>query len=176
MTPAAQHALVTVMLLALIGWRLYARVRRNIGRQRLSRVRPWITVVVFPLIIALLAFAARGQPTNLAYLALGLALGVGLGLFGLRLTRFEVTSEGLFYTPSAHIGIALSLLVIGRVVYRYSLSGLPGSSPGAAPPATLTPLTLLLVGMLGGYYCVYAVGLLRWSLRNRAPASQQVAS
>jgi hypothetical protein len=175
MTPAAQHVLVTVMLLALIAWRLYARVRRNIGRQRLSRVRPWITVVVFPLIITLLAFAARGQPTNLAYLAVGLALGVGLGLFGLRLTRFEVTSEGLFYTPSAHIGIALSLMVIGRVVYRYSLNGLPGSSPGA-PPSTLTPLTLLLVGMLGGYYCVYAIGLLRWSLRNRAPAPQQVPS
>jgi hypothetical protein len=34
----------------------------------------------------------------------------------------------------------------------------------------LTPLTLLLVGTLAGYYWTYAVGLLRWSARSRDSA------
>ena len=33
-------------------------------------------------------------------------------------TKFEVTPQGMFYTPNAHIGIALSLLFVGRVIYR----------------------------------------------------------
>jgi len=34
-------------------------------------------------------------------------------------------------------------------------------------PGTLTPLTLLLFGTLAGYYSGHAIGLLRWSARNR---------
>jgi len=30
----------------------------------------------------------------------------------------------------------------------------------------LTPLTLALIGTLAGYYCAYAVGLLRWASRT----------
>ena len=31
---------------ALIAWRVYVRMRRMIGRQRLTVVRPWISVIV----------------------------------------------------------------------------------------------------------------------------------
>lgn len=41
-----------------------------------------------------------------------------LGVYGLRLTRFERTPTGLFYTPNAHLGIALSLLLVLRLGYR----------------------------------------------------------
>jgi hypothetical protein len=45
---------------------------------------------------------------------------------------------------------------------------LPGASGAAPPPgSTLTPLTLLLVGTLAGYYWTYALGLLRWSARSQ---------
>jgi hypothetical protein len=106
MTPQATHALLTAALIALIAWRLYSRIRRAIGRQRLSRVRPWITIVLFPLLLALLAFGSRTQPLVETSLAAGAAAGIALGILGLRLTRFEVTAEGLFYTPSAHIDAA----------------------------------------------------------------------
>jgi hypothetical protein len=81
----------------------------------------------------------------------------------LRVTRFENTPQGLFYTPSAHVGIALSLVFVGRILYRlYQLYGNPGDS--AQPPAAYatTPLTLLIFGALAGYYVTYAIGLLRW--------------
>jgi hypothetical protein len=168
MTPSVQHALVTIAILALIAWRMQARVRRIIGRQRLSPLRPWITIVVFPLLVAVLAFAALQQHRVAIYLACGIIVGIVLGVLGLRLTRFDATSEGLYYTPSAHLGIALSALLVCRIAYRFAVGGLPYPGAGPAPPgASLTPLTLLLVGTLAGYYTTYAVGLVRWSLRSR---------
>ena len=167
MTPQATHALTTAAIIALIAWRLYARIRRNIGRQRFRPARPWITLSIFPLVLALLGFATLTRPLAEGSLWMGVAAGTALGVLGNRLTRFEATPEGYFYTPSAHLGIALSTLFVCRIAYRFMVTGVPGV--GAAPPAgqSLTPLTLLLLGTLAGYYCTYAVGLLRWYARAR---------
>jgi Na+-translocating ferredoxin:NAD+ oxidoreductase RnfA subunit len=175
MTPTLQQALMTIAILALLAWRMKSRMRRLIGRQRLSRVRPWVTVVIFPLLIAMLTYPALQQQHLGLYLALGIVVGIGLGVLGLRLTRFEVTTEGLFYTPSAHLGAVLSTLLVARIAYRLAVRGFtdPGAGSAAALGAGLTPLTLLLFGTLAGYYTSYAIGLLRWSLRSRGlPASQ----
>ena len=169
LSPPPSQALITVALIAFIAWRIYARVRRSIGRQRLSPVRPWISVLLFPLLILLLALGSRALPSAEACLLGGTALGIALGVIGLRRTRFEDLPEGRYYTPSAHIGVVLSTLVVCRVAYRFLAGGFP--TPGTAPPATghsLTPLTLLLIGTLGGYYCSYAAGLLRWAMRRGA--------
>jgi hypothetical protein len=135
-----------------------------VGRQQLSNVRPWITVCVFPILTVLLATASIAQPMSPLVLLAGVVVGIGLGVFGLRKTRFEKTPQGLFYTPNAHLGIALSLVLLGRIIYRliqvYSISG------SAAPPPQInyatTPLTLVIFGTLAGYYVTYAIGLLRW--------------
>jgi hypothetical protein len=151
--------IVFLILVPLLAWRVYARVRRMAGRQKLSRSRAWSTLTIFPAVIALLAFAAHAHVEALVGLAAGLAGGSVLGLYGLRLTRFEATPEGLFYTPSAHLGIALSLLLVGRMLYR--LVEIYRSDPMATNLA-LSPLTLLVVGLLAGYYMAYAIGLVRW--------------
>jgi hypothetical protein len=155
-------ALGVLVLLPLVAWRLYARFRRLVGRQRSSRIRPWITLTVFPAIILALGYAARGNAPVLAVLAGALAAGAVLGRYGLRRTRFEATAEGLFYTPHAPLGVALLALLAGRVIYRmYELSAL---SPAALRAASAAPseLTVALFGLLAGYYVAYAVGLLRW--------------
>ena len=155
-----------LIVLPLLGWRFYMRFRRMVGRQRLSNVRPWITVTVFPALIALLAFFARSSPDRLGVLAAGLAGGAALGLFGLSKTRFESTPGGFFYTPNAHLGVALSLLFVGRVVYRFVtvLALNPGASQGTNTIAQ-SPLTLAIFGLLAGYYVAYAIGLIRWRSR-----------
>jgi hypothetical protein len=167
MTPQATHALTTALIIALIAWRLYARIRRNIGRQRFRPRRPWITLSVFPLLLVLLGVATMTRPLAEGTLWAGVTAGIALGVLGHRLTRFEVTPEGYFYTPSAHLGVALSTLFVCRIAYRFVVTGFPGFN--AAPPAgqSLTPLTLLLLGTLAGYYCTYAAGLLRWYSRAR---------
>ncbi len=167
MNPQLTHALVTTAIVALIVWRLYGRIRRSIGRQRLHPVRPWLTVTLFPLVLALLAWAGLARPLVEGSLWCGVAVGIGLGILGHRLTRYEVTPEGLFYIPSAHLGVALSTVLVCRIVYRFVISGGPGAMGSAPPAQPLTPLTVLLIGTLAGYYVTYAVGLLRWAAQAR---------
>jgi hypothetical protein len=160
LTPSAVTLLALVPLLA---WRAYLRFRRMVGRQRLSRVRPWITLAVFPLLIALLGLAAAGAPRSLAWMAAGLAAGALLGVFGLRRTTFEPTPRGLFYTPNAHLGVALSLLFIARIAYRLVEVLVIAPAAGRTPDDfASSALTLAIFGLLAGYYIAYAVGLLSW--------------
>ncbi len=153
--------LVMLALIPLILWRVYSRVRRLVGRQRLSRVRPWITLAVFPLILALLAWLVFPRVDPLLWLAGGLAGGALLGVFGLRKTRFEPTKEGLFYTPNLHLGIALSLLFVGRIAYRVVEVAVL-DHPNTATHFAQSYVTLAIFGLLAGYYIAYAIGLVRW--------------
>ncbi|MET3135776.1 hypothetical protein AAKU61_000114 [Undibacterium sp. GrIS 1.2] len=162
--PAPHPSTITlVILLPLIAWRMYARVRKLVGRQRLSKIRPWITLVIFPLILAALGFLAREHIDRLSYLLGGLVIGAGLAVYGLKKTLFEPTPQGLFYTPNAHLGIALSLLFFCRIVYRmlevYVLN--PVETHDSLSFAA-SPLTLIVFGVLASYYIGYAIGLLRW--------------
>ncbi len=155
--------LIPAAIVVLVGWRLYARFKRVVGRQRLSKVRPWLTVTFFPLLAALLVLRSLAHPVSTLALAGGLAAGAALGAYGSRRTKFEQTPLGLYYTPNAHLGIALSALLVARVGYRmvqlYFVSV-------AARTDSITflhsPLTLLIFGMLAGYYIAYALGLIRW--------------
>src|SRR5438552_15156822 len=107
-----------LIVLPLIVWRMYSRIRRLVGRQRLSRIRPWITATVFPALVLLVGWVAHFHVERLAWLAAGITLGTLLAMYALRLTRFEATPQGLFYTPNAHLRIALSALLLARIGYR----------------------------------------------------------
>jgi hypothetical protein len=158
--------LTLLVVLPLLAWRVYARFRRLVGRQRLSRIRPWITLTVFPVLILLLCFAARAHVERLSLLLAGLICGVLLGVFGLRKTRFEPTPQGLFYTPNVHLGVALSLLFVGRIVYRLvEVYAFEPAIPHGLGDFARSPLTLAVFGLLAGYYISYAIGLVRWRFR-----------
>ncbi|MEO6918241.1 MAG: hypothetical protein ABI171_04245 [Collimonas sp.] len=166
--PAHPSLVVYLGIAALVVWRLYSRVRRMVGRQKMSHTRTWIRIAFFSLLIVALLLASAVHPMHAAALLGGAVAGAALGWYGIRLTRFEQTPEGLFYTPSLHLGIALSGLFIGRLIYRgvllYSASSV---APDAFPSAEFagSPLTLLIFGILAGYYVVYAIGLLLWRRR-----------
>jgi hypothetical protein len=159
-------SVITYALIPLIGWRLYKRFRRMVGRQPSVVWRHWISAMVFPLLAVLLGIAAYGSPLSLEALFAGLCGGLVLAIIGLRLTRFEHSETGFYYTPNAHIGIALTLLFAGRIAYRYVNAGFAGGTAIAAsqglPDFHKSPWTLLIFGMLAAYYSTYAIGLLRW--------------
>ena len=163
MTPLDTHLITVILVVALVVWRLYARIRRVIGRQRLSKVRPWMTLVVFPLILVLILTGSLLHPMTAVAVLGGAAVGIALGLLGTRLTKFEATPAGLFYTPNAHLGIALSLLLVRRLGYRFVMLQMNG---GNFDPQSMqlgsSPLTMAIFGTLAGYYVTYAIGLLRW--------------
>ena len=158
-----------LIALPLIGWRLYSRVRRSVGRQTFSKVRPWITLTVFPLLIIFIGFSTRANPLSLVWLAAGACAGAALGVYGLSKTVFEGTPQGMFYTPSAHIGIALSVVFSGRVVYRLFQAYSADPNLQASPnDFARSPLTLAIFGLLAGYYVAYAIGLVRWHASVKA--------
>lgn len=98
----------------------------------------------------------------LAHAVVGLGAGVLAGLAAIRLTRFERTPQGLFYTPPAWLALAITVLVAARValgvwqvLQRWHLAGsLPVLLAGHA--------SLFAVGgLLLGYYASYGRGLER---------------
>ena len=170
------------VLLPLIAWRVYARFRRMVGRQRLTKYRLRIQLTLFPSLVVLIALGAAARPAALLALAASLAVGALLGRYGIRTTRFEAVPGNLFYTPNAHLGIALSTLFVLRIAYRllevYALQPSVGRS-GAE--FARSPLTLFVFGLLAGYYISYAVGLAAWragvlaAKRRRIEAEQERA-
>jgi hypothetical protein len=156
-------------LVPLVIWRIYARIRRHIGRQRSREWRHWFGVVFFPLIVAMFALAAMTNPLAEGALLGGLAGGIALAIWALRLTRYERTAEGFFYTPNAYIGVGLSLLLVGRILYRVEQMYVStGGAPASDPSFARSPLTLVIFGLVAGYYTCYAAGLLRWRKREQA--------
>jgi hypothetical protein len=154
-----------LLLVPLLVWRTYSRVRRLIGRQRLTRVRPWITLTLMPTLAGLFCWLAYPNLDKVGWLAAGIAAGVGLSVFGLRLTAFERTPQGLFYTPNRYLGVSLVLLFVGRIVYRVIEITLL-SAANTLTGFVVSSLTLAVFGLLAGYYVGYNAGLLRWRYKS----------
>jgi cytochrome b561 len=165
--------LIVVAVIPLVIWRLYSRIRRMVGRQKSQAWRHWAAATLFPLAILLLGISAAFHPLSLASLVGGVAVGAALATYGLRMTRFEATGDGFFYTPNAHIGIALSLLLVARILYRLvQIYALAAAGSGLqAQEFARSPLTLVIVGMIGAYYTVYAAGVLRWRRAQQRQAA-----
>jgi hypothetical protein len=163
MQAGTPNLLPFLIIVPLVAWRMYSRIKRNIGRQHLSRWRPWVTLTIFPVLVILISLGAASQPMRLLAMAGGIVAGTVLGVFGTRHTKFENTPEGIFYTPNAHIGIALSVIFLGRVLYRvFQLYSIDPGAPMNPNDFATSPLTLSIFGLLAGYYVTYAIGLIRY--------------
>jgi hypothetical protein len=159
----------------LMVWGIYRRVRRSIGRQPLRQGRSIFRLVILCLAsVPIILVGILLNPLILAGFGGGLVAGALLGLLGLKLTRFETTDEGHFYIPDTRIGVALSALLVGRVIYRMIVLQGIMQAPGHHPPAGQSALTYLIVGLTFGYYIVYSIGLIihahdRIKKQNAAP-------
>lgn len=155
-------ALTLFAISSVVLWRVISRFRRNIGRQRSSVRRHGITLVIFPSLVLLLAWLSWQHPTAEFALETGCVAGAILAMPGLRLTSLEaIRGEGFFYTPNPYIGLALSLLFLGRMAWR-GIQILGDQSFTGAHHYIPAPVTLLIFGLLAGYNIAYAIGLLRW--------------
>jgi hypothetical protein len=170
----------TVLVTAVVAFAMYRRVRRTIGRQPLSAGRQYARMAIFTVICLALCggLAVRHllQPEGVAFIASGLIVGAALGWFALRHTEYEATPQGYFYTPHLYIGIAVTALFVGRILYRLVPYLTPGAMGGAAPPAPANnPLTLGILFLTAGYYIVYCTGLLRWLRKAQTSTGAKLA-
>jgi len=160
--------LVPALIIPFIAWRVYMRARRSIGRQPFKPARLQVSIVVFSLVVLGFAYFGLPHPITLAALAGGIAVSAALAWWGLHLTKFEITPEGKFYTPNTALGLAVSAMFVGRIIYR--MITLPSVVEGSltAPQPFQSPLTFFLFGLSAGYYIVYYIGVL---IRSHKPAT-----
>ena len=160
--------LVPALIIIFIAWRVYMRARRYIGRQPFHPKRLQATIWIFSIITVLFALSALLSLPTLGALAGGLVLSMGLAWFGLRLTKFEDTPAGKFYTPNTALGLGVTALFVGRFFYRlFVLYAMTDLQSPTAPQPFQSPLTYFLYGLTAGYYITYSAGVL---IRSHKPA------
>lgn len=105
----------------------------------INLVSAGLSTVLFVIFVLI---AAAFWPGAISHAAFGWACGLALGLLALRLTRFERTQQGLFYRPNLWLVLALTALVVVRVIagmvqgWRSTWQERPGPRKGgSATPA-----------------------------------------
>ncbi len=155
-----QTTIVMLLVAPLVLWRMYARVQRLTTRQESKVWRHMTALIVFPLITLMLIVLSLKAPLALAAMTGGVAIGIGLAMVALSKTTFETVDARFYFTPHARIGMAVFMVFMVRMMYRfYEISTIP---PGHGADLGLNPLTMAAFGLLAGYYTVYAAGLMRW--------------
>lgn len=161
--------LVAVLLLWALAlpFTLWQRYRSGKARRRAQpwvvRVNAWLLLASALLFLPSAWFSGHWIAGALAHAAIGMGLGVVLGLIGLWITRFETTPQGTYYTPNAWLALALTTLVALRI--GLGLWQTLQRWHAAAPlPVYLADHASLfsVAGLLLGYYLSYA-----WTLKRR---------
>jgi hypothetical protein len=169
------------LIAALVVFAIYRRLRRSFGRQPVRRGRMTLRIVLLAIVASALLPLALRSVQFLAAELVGAALGVGLGLWGAERTRFVMFRDRLHYVPHTYTGIAVSLLFLGRVVFRlvqvyatlHAAHAVHASVVSAADPANgfgssgmvRSPLTVAIFFVLMGYYVCY-YSLVLWKSKH----------
>jgi hypothetical protein len=118
------------------------------------------------LVPAVAAIPALWVPPAFAGAALGIALGLLLGIVGLLLTRWEPTAATLHYTPNRPLVLLVTVMVSARIVYGLWRSWKAAEAGIYGTDLVLAfgiPESLGVGGAVIGYYIAYAWGV-RWRL------------
>lgn len=147
---------------------LVQRYRMGKARRRGRRWAARLSLVVLTfscfLFLATAALANIWAPHALTFSLLGLGGGGVLGGIGLRLTRWEESERGLYYTPNRWLILFLTLAVTLRLLYAiwkawhtWQVHGAESSWLAAAGVAG----SMAVGAVVLGYYLTYTTGLYR---------------
>lgn len=153
-----------------IGWLYYRRIRRYFGRQPWQPRRTVARLAILALATVALTYLAALLPAIRPGMVLGALAGAALGAFALRHTHVEASDGQRFYTPNPWIGAGLSVLLLGRLAWRWASGAFSGGSAQSMQNAS--PLTLGIAAALIAYSLVHTGGLL---LRMRALAQSPLS-
>lgn len=156
--------------LVLLPLSLWQRYRLGKARRKawpwLVKLNSWLLLFSLCVFLASMALTSMWWPGALENALAGTGVGLIVGVAGLWLSRFEVTPQGLFYTPNAWLILVLTLLVTARIamgfveMWRYW----QGREALSLIPVLDHASLFAVAGLLIGYYLSYT-----WGLRRRLP-------
>ena len=158
-------ALTPYLATAGIGWLYYRRIRRSFGRQTWQPKRTIARLVLVSLVAVALICAAIFLPHVGLGIGIGAMAGAALGVFALKHTHAQAIDGQRYYTPNPWIGGGLTLLLLGRLAWRWGQGAFAG---GAGQTAQASPLTMAIAATLISYSLVNGIGLLL-RMRQLAP-------
>ena len=159
--------LALILLLPILVWRIYQRLKAQMTRRRSIMSRHYTGLLVFGAMLLVPAAGMTDRPLSLAALALGAVAGIALGIYGLRRTRFEDTAEGYYFTPPMRMGVLVGMLLVARVIYLGIEVYMNQGSNQPNPRFSDSPLTMYCLGMSASYFATFSASLMRWRLRLR---------
>lgn len=164
--------LILLLLVPLLVWRIYSRLKALMGRTPSQLWRHYAYGLLPLLLIGLLAARLADTPIALLALVAGGAAGAALAFRGFKRSRLENTPQGFFYTQDLRTGVLVSMLFIGRLMYRAFELYLQMHDHIPLPPEMFhqMPLTTGLFGLLAAYYGAYHLLLARWR-RTQKPVA-----
>ncbi len=175
--PAGYAPILPFVIAALAVLLIYRRLRRSFGQQP---VRPRRMIVRMGVLAALgvsfIPLAVRSGEFLLVQGAGALA-GTALAMWGARRTRYVRRGAQLYYVPHTYAGIAVTLLVFGRLVYRaVQMYSAADRAQGFAPASMVqSPATVgLLFALIGYYVCYYSLVL--WTSKRIGAEDLETAS
>ncbi len=176
--PVAVLILVMLMLV-LLPFGLVQRYRTGTARRRaywwLVRLNAWLLLVSTALFALGAWITGHWVPHAPSYAIAGLGLGAVLGIVGAWTTRFERQPDGLLhYTPNRWLVLALTLLVVARIVlgvWQVWRSPPPGEAGLLATLLADHGNLFGVGGVLLGYALAYA-----WCIAARTPRRSRASS
>lgn len=158
--------IATIALLVLtpvLIWRIYSRLKGMMQRQRSILSRHYTGLGVFAAMVLVPGSELlRQQSFSLLWLAVGTAAGIAYGVWGFKLMTREVTAEGCFFKPNVRLGMVVAMLFVARIMYvGFEIYANQGSSV-SLPRFTDSPLTLLSLGLVAGYFGTLSARLIQW--------------
>jgi len=154
------HPITPYLFTGLVGLAYLRRIAGNFGRQPWRPVRTGIRLGLLSLALLALLIAAAFVPGAGLAVSVGLAIGATLAGFALHHNHAEIVDGKPGYTPNPWIGGALSLLLVGRLLWRMGhvdVATMTSGSAGFGQQAS--PLTLGIAATLVAFYVVNSAGL-----------------
>lgn len=169
--------LVLLILVPVMIWRIYSRLKMVFRRQESVTWRHWVGAAGLPVLLLAAAHSMLNNLPALSMMAAAVMAGGWLAVFALKKTRFENTGTALYFTPPSRTAILVCMLFVARVmqigvefyVNRQS------EHPRVINQAEVMqhPFTVVPFGLLLGYLSVYSIGLLRWHMAQQKLLDQE---
>jgi hypothetical protein len=167
------QSIVTIILSIFILYRIFLRVRRNIGWQQLNPGKMQVLIAIFFIIGLIFLILGAFHPISLVSDAAGILIGAIIAYYGADMTRFDKRDGHYYYRPNAWIGSLVTAIFLGRLIYRmyemFTLGNLGGPQGGLSLTDKLAtmgynadaPWTSGLLLIMFAYYVMYYIILLR---------------